>query len=422
MTVQLIALALLTSGILAVGAWGVDRLLRPAGMGTRFVWLGGLGAGAALLVAAPLRLLWSRREVAAGIEPAVELAPAASFVAELSEVATIVVQRLPAWTESALLSVWIAASLATLAALVIGAMRHRRTALASPATELLGTPVRVSEAFGPAVIGVWSPMIIVPRWLLARSAEEQRLVIAHERAHIEARDPLLLVAGAWLVVLTPWNPVSWWCFARLRLATELDCDARVLRAGAPPRTYGSLLLDLTAALPMSRIGSPAFAARPSQLEQRLLAMTTRPVGPRRRRATLLAAAMIAATALIAACSAEVQQPLTADAAARTIPAAATVYFDFQVEKPVAPIPGTGSPRYPDILRSASVEGQVIVQFVVDTTGRIDGTTFKVIESTHDLFTASVRNAIPSMRFTPAEIGGVKVKQLVQQPFVYDLSR
>jgi TonB family protein len=422
MTVQLIALALLTSGILAVGAWGVDRLLRPAGMGTRFVWLGGLGAGAALLVAAPLRLLWSRREVAAGIEPAVELAPATSFVAELSEVATIVVQRLPAWTASALLSVWIAASLATLAALVIGAMRHRRTALASPAAELLGAPVRVSEAFGPAVIGVWSPMIIVPRWLLARSAEEQRLVIAHESAHIEARDPLLLVAGAGLVVLTPWNPVSWWCFARLRLATELDCDARVLRAGAPPRTYGSLLLDLTAALPMSRIGSPAFAARPSQLEQRLLAMTTRPVGPRRRRATLLAAAMIAATALIAACSAEVQEPLTADAAARAEPTAATVYFDFQVEKPVAPVPGMGSPRYPDILHSASVEGQVIAQFVVDTTGRIDGTTFKVISSSHDLFTASVRNAIPAMRFTPAEIGGVKVKQLVQQPFVYNLSK
>jgi TonB family protein len=420
MTVQLITLALFTSGILALGAWGVDRLLRPAGMRTRFVWLGALGAGALLLVVAPLRLFWSRREVA-GVERAAELEATSSFVAELSEVATLAVQRLPAWTESALLSAWVTASLATLAALVIGAMRHRRTALASSAAELLGIPVRVSEAFGPAVIGVWRAMIIVPRWLLARRAEEQRLVIAHERSHIEARDPLLLVAGAGLVVLTPWNPVSWWCFARLRLATELDCDARVLSAGAPPRAYGSLLLDLTAALPMSRIGSPAFAARPSQLEQRLLAMTTRPVGPHRRRATLLAAMMLTATAIIAACSAEVQEPLTADAAARTEPAAATVYFDFQVEKPVAPAQGTAFPRYPDILRSASVEGQVVVQFVVDTTGQIDGTTFKVVTSSHALFTASVRNAIPAMRFTPAEIRGVKVKQLVQQPFVFNLS-
>ena len=386
-TVQLVALALFTSGILGLGAWGVDLLLRPAGMRTRFVWLGALGAGAALLVAAPLRVLWSRRDVA-GAERAADVVPTSSFVAEISEVATIAVQRLPAWTESVLLAVWIAASLGTFAALLIGARRHRRTALASPAAELLGAPVRVSGAFGPAVIGVWHPMIVVPRWLLARRAEEQRLVLAHERAHIEARDPLLLVAGAALVVLTPWNPVSWWSFARLRLATELDCDARVLRAGAPPRTYGSLLLDLTAALPMSRI----------------------------------AAALIATSALVAACSAEVQQPLTAEPAARTEPNAAKVYFDFQVEKPVAPIPGSGSPRYPDILRQASVEGQVIAQFVVDTTGQIDGATFKVVSSTHDLFTASVRNAIPAMRFTAAEVGGVRVRQLVQQPFVYQLSK
>lgn len=98
------------------------------------------------------------------------------------------------------------------------------------------------------------------------------------------------------------------------------------------------------------------------------------------------------------------------------------YFDFQVEKPVAPIPGSGSPRYPDILRSASVEGQVVAQFVVDTTGRVEVATFKVITSTHDLFASAVRQALPAMRFLPAEVGGRKVKQLVQQPFVFNLTK
>lgn len=98
------------------------------------------------------------------------------------------------------------------------------------------------------------------------------------------------------------------------------------------------------------------------------------------------------------------------------------YFDFQVEKPVAPIPGTGSPRYPDILRSASVEGQVVAQFVVDTTGRVEVSTFKVITSTHDLFVSAVRQALPQMRFLAAEVGGRKVKQLVQQPFVFNLTK
>ncbi|HEY0970548.1 MAG TPA: TonB family protein [Gemmatimonadales bacterium] len=96
------------------------------------------------------------------------------------------------------------------------------------------------------------------------------------------------------------------------------------------------------------------------------------------------------------------------------------YFEFQVEKPVAQIPGRGSPTYPSMLQSQGVKGQVIAQFVVDTTGRVEVSTFKVLESSHDLFTAAVKRALPDMRFVPAEVGGRKVKQLVQQPFVFDI--
>jgi protein TonB len=98
------------------------------------------------------------------------------------------------------------------------------------------------------------------------------------------------------------------------------------------------------------------------------------------------------------------------------------YFEFQVEKQVAPAPGNPAPRYPDMLRSANVEGEVLVQFVVDTTGRVEMNTFKVLKTSHDLFTNAVRQALSTMRFYPAEIGGKKVKQLVQQPFNFTLTR
>ncbi len=98
------------------------------------------------------------------------------------------------------------------------------------------------------------------------------------------------------------------------------------------------------------------------------------------------------------------------------------YFEFQVEKQVAPAPGNPTPRYPDMLRSANVEGEVLVQFVVDTTGRVEMATFKVLKTSHDLFTNAVRQALSTMRFYPAEIGGRKVKQLVQQPFNFTLTR
>ncbi|HEY3257901.1 MAG TPA: TonB family protein [Gemmatimonadaceae bacterium] len=98
------------------------------------------------------------------------------------------------------------------------------------------------------------------------------------------------------------------------------------------------------------------------------------------------------------------------------------YFEFQVEKPVMQIPGTATPRYPDALRSSGVEGEVQAQFVVNEEGRADPSTFKVLKSTNELFSNAVRSALPNMRFYAAEVGGHKVKQLVQQSFQFKLDR
>lgn len=106
----------------------------------------------------------------------------------------------------------------------------------------------------------------------------------------------------------------------------------------------------------------------------------------------------------------------------TAPVADQTYFEFQVEKQVAQIPGSINLRYPDMLRSANVEGEVLAQFVVDTTGRVERGSVKILKSSHDLFTNAVQQALNSARYYPAEIGGRKVKQLVQQPFNFTLTR
>lgn len=105
-----------------------------------------------------------------------------------------------------------------------------------------------------------------------------------------------------------------------------------------------------------------------------------------------------------------------------LPAKGGVYFEFQVDNAVRQVPGNGGLTYPDRLRAARTEGEVLAQFVVDTAGVYEGGTFKVLKSSHALFTQAVRDALPLMRFTPAEAGGEKVRQLVQQPFTFSLSR
>lgn len=95
------------------------------------------------------------------------------------------------------------------------------------------------------------------------------------------------------------------------------------------------------------------------------------------------------------------------------------YFEFQVEKAVVTLPGRG-PVYPPSLRAEKVEGEVLAQFVIDTTGRFEPGSFHVLKSSHALFTQALRDALPEMRFVPAEVGGRKVRQLVQQPFTFAL--
>lgn len=98
------------------------------------------------------------------------------------------------------------------------------------------------------------------------------------------------------------------------------------------------------------------------------------------------------------------------------------YFEFQVEKPVRQASGSAAPRYPPELKAAGVEGEVLAQFVVDTLGTPVLTTFRVLKSSHGEFTEAIKAALPGMKFVPAELRGRKVRQLVQQPFVFAIQK
>lgn len=101
-----------------------------------------------------------------------------------------------------------------------------------------------------------------------------------------------------------------------------------------------------------------------------------------------------------------------------LPASDSVFMDWQVDNPVAFDAASAAPAYPDSLQASGVEGMVIAQFVVDTTGQVEQGTFVLLESSHRRFTESVRDALPKMLFRPAEVNGRRIKQLVQQPFIF----
>lgn len=202
-----------------------------------------------------------------------------------------------------LLIAWLLASSALLLYFgVATALLHSRAARWERGT-VMGQPVLVSPDTGPALLGVVSPTIVVPRWYLAESRDIQALVLRHEQQHVAAHDALLSWSAMLLVAAMPWNLPLWWQLRRLRLAIELDCDARVVRAGTDAGAYGEVLLAV-ARRAVAQGGVAIAMVRSSTLERRIASLARTPV----RHAALWTAGAVSACIAGAAAAAMINPP------------------------------------------------------------------------------------------------------------------
>jgi TonB family protein len=92
------------------------------------------------------------------------------------------------------------------------------------------------------------------------------------------------------------------------------------------------------------------------------------------------------------------------------------YFPADVTKQAAIALGSAGPRYPIGMQEMRVRGSVGVAFVVDSKGEPVVSSLQVVVTTDDAFTQAVREALPRMRFTAAEVNGQKVGQVMQLTF------
>jgi serine/threonine-protein kinase len=78
------------------------------------------------------------------------------------------------------------------------------------------------------------------------------------------------------------------------------------------------------------------------------------------------------------------------------------------------------PEYPPALRAARIEGRVVLEAVIDTTGHPEPASIKVVSSTNAGFEASARDALRQAVFRPGRVRGQAVQVKVQQPVEFDL--
>jgi beta-lactamase regulating signal transducer with metallopeptidase domain len=409
-----------------MAALALDSAARALGRPTRLSWVAALTFStvwAARLLLQPAAPRHSDGAVVgvAGLVPVLVIAGRDAIAAAADHLSAI-----NAPVSLILVAAWVLVTTALLARLVLGTWSLHRQRSTWEARELDGMPVLIAPATGPAVVGVRRPAVVLPEWALSLDPLLRQIVLRHESEHVRARDAVLRLLGALLPALMPWNVALWWQADRLALAIEVDCDARVLRSDARRERYGLLLLAIAQRQSTAML-APALSEPISHLERRIIAMQRSTP----HRPVLVAAGLTvtAAIFLVLACSAPSPNVPVAPPADQAAPNASTPvptrtadqghqYFDFQVDKQAAAYPDNPRPLYPDILQTAGVAGEVFTQFVIDETGHVDMSTFKVIRSDNDLFTASIRSALPMMHFHPAEVAGRPVKELVQEPFAF----
>lgn len=140
----------------------------------------------------------------------------------------------------------------------------------------------------PLLIGMFRPCILLPESLLTTcTAEELRLVLAHELAHVRRRDLL----WGWLPLLArlicSFHPLVRVAEREISMAQEIACDETALHTtGAASAAYGSLLVRVAACFashPTQRFGMIGMTESYHTLKRRLSAMKSFPPAPRQYR-------------------------------------------------------------------------------------------------------------------------------------------
>ena len=412
----------LVSATVTIAAVLVERAFRATRTPARLLWVAGICfpllvaiASSRLPMAAQTRqLLLPAGELSGGLTGQDHLADSRTRLVPRPIVIAVSPNSRLAMLDSTLLALWLTGCLLTFGVFGGAALRLRRIRTAGEVRDIDGVRVSITPSTGPLVVGVLHPQILIPKWVLELDRSDQQLVVAHEQEHLRARDPALLAFGALAVSLTPWNPFAWYMLRKLGQAIELDCDRRVLAERPDLRAYAQLLLSVASRRHPNLLPLAGLATSTSSLEQRFRSMTmnsTRHRGYRTVSALAVVALLLVATAMI-------PRPIRGTERSAS-PPDTTAFFEYQVDEPVV-LRETFKPAYPPALKSSGISGEVWAQFVVDETGRVDMRTFKALKSADPQFTAAVKAVLPKWRLDPAIKQGKKVKQIVQQGFVFGL--
>jgi len=150
------------------------------------------------------------------------------------------------------------AAAAVAARLLLIVFRFRQTAIADASLQRrvdrlarrlgMGRSVRLLESPGlrtPVAFGIfWPAIALPPRFFEDFDEHGQEAMLAHEMAHLAARDPAWLLVADLLCAALWWQPPAWWLRRRLQNAGEAAADEASLLVPDGPGSLAACLVEM----------------------------------------------------------------------------------------------------------------------------------------------------------------------------------
>lgn len=268
-----------------------------------------------------------------------------------------------------------------------------------------GRILRTSAAASPMVAGMLRPYLLLPEDFTRRhDPREQRLILAHEVGHLRRRDNVATLAARVVSAFYWFHPLARRALAAFRTDQELSCDARALRRSGPSerKAYGRALVRCAATTDPVAAASSWQGQR--QLKERTMMLKTHRHSPARA----LAGLAVVTTLAIGVTSVSVDAFAT-DRAMKNSGAA--------IQQPV--LVERTPPRYPAAAAKEKIEGKVVMQFTVDTDGRVQDASV-VRSEPDDRFNEAAMEALRQWRFEPARKDGEPVAVEARQAIRFEM--
>jgi len=103
-----------------------------------------------------------------------------------------------------------------------------------------------------------------------------------------------------------------------------------------------------------------------------------------------------------------------------VPTGNEVFMEAIVEEKPSVLSGP-QPQYPELLRQAGIQGRVMVQAIIDTTGRAEPPSLKVISSPNPGFDQPAKTYVLKALFRPARVHGRAVRVLINIPIDFKIT-